>query len=209
VPASLDSTEGLAATFGEPIVGYSFDVESAKRTEGSQMSDREIEEHLRQGAGREWKEEAAEDEQLTELMRRRRLTLGERAVELVHRGERVRAETGTQTFSGHVVYAGSDFATIDRGEDLVEVVLDAAVWNIERSAEGGREQSGEALSLKGRLAEIASNSESVRMVVVDGRALVGRIEVVASDYVEMSQDGNTVVVPIPLIAAVIRSNARF
>jgi hypothetical protein len=173
------------------------------------MPDREIEEHLRQGAGREWKEEAAEDEQLTELMRRRRLTLGERAVELVHRGERVRAETGTQTFSGHVVYAGSDFATIDRGEDLVEVVLDAAVWNIERSAEGGREQSGDALSLKARLAEIASNSESVRMVVVDGRALVGRIEVVASDYVEMSQDGNTVVVPVPLIAAVIRSNARF
>jgi hypothetical protein len=173
------------------------------------MSDREIEEHLRQGAGREWKEEAAEDEQLTELLRRRRLTLGERALELVHRGERVRAETGTQTFSGHVVHAGSDFATVDRGEDLVEVVLDAAVWTIERSAEGGREQSGEALSFKGRLAEIASNSESVRLVVVDGRALVGHIEVVAADHVEMSQDGNTVVVPIRLIVAVIRSNARF
>jgi len=174
-----------------------------------QRPDREIEAHLRQGAGREWLEEAAEDEQLTELMRRRRLTLGERALELVHRGERVRAETGTQTFSGHVVYAGSDFATVDRGEDLVEVVLDAAIWTIERSAEGGADQSGEPLSLKGRLGEIASNAESVRMVVADGRALVGRIEVVAADHVELSQDGNTVVVPNRLIAAVIRSNARF
>lgn len=175
----------------------------------SEEPNREIEEHLRQGAGREWLEEAAEDEQLTELMRRRRLTLGERALELVHRGERVRAETGTQTFSGHVVYAGSDFATIDRGEDRVEVVLAAAVWTIERSAEGGTEQSGEPLSLKGRLAEIAASAEAVRVVVADGRALVGSIEVVAADHVEMSQDGNTVVVPIRLIVAVIRANARF
>lgn len=172
------------------------------------MPDREIEEHLRQGAGREWLEEAAEDEQLTELMRRRRLTLEERALELVHRGERVRAETGNQTFSGHVAYAGSDFATVDRGEDLVEVVLSAAIWTIEKSSEGGTEQSGEPLSFKGRLGEISANSESVRLVVADGRALVGRIEVVAADHVEMSQDGNTVVVPNRLIAAVIRSNAR-
>lgn len=207
MPASLVNTEGLLATFGEPIVGSSFDVESAKRD--VQMSDREIEEQLRQGAGREWKEEAAEDEQLTELLRRRKLSLGDRVLEVVHRGERVRAEAGTQTFSGHVVYAGSDFATIDRGEDLVEVVLDAAVWTIERSTEGGREQSGEPLSLRGRLAEVAANSESVRLVVTDGKALVGRIEVVAADHLEMSHDGSTVAVPMRQIAAVIRTNARF
>jgi hypothetical protein len=174
-----------------------------------QTPDKEIEAHLRQGAGREWMEEAAEDEQLTELLRRRRLSLGERALELVHRGERVRAETGTQTFSGQVAFAGSDFATIDRGEDVVEVVLDAAIWTVERNASGGHEQSGEPLSLKARLAEIASSAESVRMIVADGRAIVGSIEVVATDHVEMSQDGNTVVVPMHLIVAVVRSTARF
>ena len=173
------------------------------------MSEREIEEQLRQGAGREWQEEAAEDEQLTELQRRRKLGLGDRVLEVVHRGERVRAEAGTQTFSGHVVYAGSDFATIDRGEDLVEVVLDAAVWTIERGTEGGREQSGEPLSLRARLAEVSANSESVRLVVSDGKALVGRIEVVAADHLEMSHDGSTVAVPTRQIAAVIRTNARF
>lgn len=173
-----------------------------------QTPDREIEAQLRQGAGREWMEEAAEDEQLTELLRRRRLSLGERARELVHRGERVRAETGTQTFSGHVVFAGSDFATIDRGDDQVEVVLEAAIWTIERSAAGGHEQSGEPLSLRARLAEIASGSESVRMIVVDGRAIVGSIEVVASDHIEMSQDGNSVVVPMSLIVALVRTRGR-
>jgi hypothetical protein len=173
------------------------------------MSDREMEEHLRQGAGREWIEEAAEDEQLTELLRRRRMSLGDRALELVHRGQRVRAETGTQTFTGQLVYAGSDFATVDRGDDLVDVVLVAATWVVEAGITGGLDQSGEPLSFKGRLAEVASTTQQVRVIVSDGRALIGSIEVVATDHVEMSQDGNTLVVPMAQVAAVIRSNARF
>ena len=175
----------------------------------SETPDREVEEHIRQGAGREWLEEAAEDEQLTELLRRRRLDLGDRARELVHRGERARAETGAHTFSGQVVSAGSDFATIDRGDDIVEVVLDAAVWTVEHGESGGHEQSGEPLTLRARLAEIASTSESTRVIVADGRAIVGSIEVVATDHVEMSQDGNLVIVPIRQIVAVVRTNARF
>jgi hypothetical protein len=172
------------------------------------LSDREIEAHLRQGAGREWSDEAAEDEQLTELLRRRRLSLSERALELVHRGERVRAETGSQTFTGQVVYAGSDFASLDRGDDLVEVVLDAATWVVEPSTSGGREQSGEPLTFRGRLAEVAAGSEHVRVIVADGRSLIGSIEVVATDHIEMSQDGNTLVVPVRQVVAVIRSSAR-
>jgi hypothetical protein len=170
--------------------------------------DREIEEHLRQGAGREWLEDAAEDEQLTELMRRRRLGLGDRARELVHRGERVRAEAGSHTFSGQLVYAGSDFATVDRGEDLVEVVLDAAVWTVERSESGGREQSGEPLSFRARLAELAATPAQVRVIVADGKVILGSIELAATDHVEMSQDGHTIVVPTRSILAVIRPNAR-
>ena len=171
--------------------------------------DREIEEHLRQGAGREWLEDAAEDEQLTELLRRRRLDLGDRARELVHRGERARAETGAHTFSGQVVFAGSEFATLDRGEDIVEVVLDTAIWTVERSESGGHEQSGEPLTFRARLAEIASTSEEVRVIVADGRAILGPIEVVATDHVEVSQGGTTIVVPIRLIVALVRPNARF
>ena len=174
-----------------------------------QTPDRDIESHLRQGAGREWLEEAAEDEQLTELLRRRRLDLSGRVLELVHRGERVRAETGVHTFSGRVVYAGADFASIDRDDDLVEVVLDSAVWMLDRGASGGIEQSGDKLTFRARLAEISSAPELVRLVVIDGRALVGSIDVVATDHVELTQDGNTIVVPIRQIVAVIRSTSRF
>jgi hypothetical protein len=171
--------------------------------------DPEIEAHLRQGAGREWLEEAAEDEKLTELMRKRRLGLGDRARELVHRGQRVRAEIGSQTFSGHIVYAGADFATVDRGEDLVEVVFDAAVWTVEQGSSGGQEQSGEPLSFRARLSEVAASAAQVRVIVADGRVVVGSVGLVAADHVEMTQDGNTILIPIRLVVAVIRPIARF
>ena len=174
-----------------------------------QTPDRDVESHLRQGAGREWLEEAAEDEKLTELLRRRRLDLSGRVLELVHRGERVRAETGAHTFSGQVLYAGADFASIHRGDDVVEVVLDSAVWTVERSESGGSEQSGDMLTFRARLAEIAATTESVRIVITDGRAIVGSVEVVATDHVELAQDGNTIVVPIRQIVAMIRSTSRF
>ncbi len=165
--------------------------------------------HLRQGAGRELRAEAAEDEQLTELLRRRRLDLSGRAAELVVRGSRARFETAAQTFSGHVVYAGSDFATIDRGDDLVEVLYDAATWVVEPGSSQGREQTGEPLSIKARLAEIAANVEPVRVIVMDGRALIGAIDVVATDHLEITQDGNTLIVPLRQICALVRPNARF
>gem|GEM_PF-1173218 len=207
MPASLARTEGVVAK-PENLSSESHWMSRARKGR-NHVSDREIEEQLRQGAGREWIEEAAEDEQLTELLRRRRLNLSERALELVHRGERVRAETGSQTFTGRVIYAGSDFATVDRGDDHVDVVLDAATWVVEPSTSGGLEQGGEPLSFRGRLAETASGPGAVRMIVADGRALIGSIEVVATDHIEMTQDGNKLVVPIRQIVAVIRPTARF
>jgi hypothetical protein len=154
-------------------------------------------------------EEAAEDEQLTELLRRRRLDLSGRMLELVHRGERVRAETGAQTFSGRVVYAGADFASIDRGDDRVEVALDSAVWIVERGESSGSEQSGNKLTFRARLAEIAAATESVRIFVIDGRAIVGSIDVVATDHVEVLQDSSTIVVPIRQIVAVVRPTSLY
>lgn len=171
--------------------------------------DRELEAQLRQGPGREWLEEAAEDEQLTELLRRRRLDLGERIREMVHRGDRVRAEIGPHTFTGLVGYAGGDFATVDRGEDQVEVVAAAATWTVEPSDAPGHQQSGEPLSFRARLAEIASTGEQVRVILDDGRQIVGSIAVVAVDHVEITQDQVALVIPIRKLIAVIRSTSRF
>jgi hypothetical protein len=168
--------------------------------------DPELESVLRE-AGREMNEEAAEDERLTELLRRRRLELSDLAVEWVHRGQRVRAEAGTQTFAGQVVFAGTDYVTIDRGEDQVAVCLDRATWTLEADQGGGHEQTGPATSLKARLTELAATGEALRLIVAEGRSLVGSVAVVATDQVEFHQDRLTVLVPTDLILAVITSRA--
>jgi len=164
--------------------------------------DPDLESVLRE-AGREMIEEAAEDERLTELLRRRRLEMTDLALEWVHRGQRVRAEAGAQTFTGQVVFAGTDYVTIDRGEDQVALRLDRATWTLEPDHGEGHEQTGAATSLKARLSELAASGETVRMVVAEGRALVGSVAVVAADQVEVRQDHLTVLVPTDLILALI------
>ena len=177
-----------------------------KDMDEQQNPDPELESVLRE-AGRGMIEEAAEDERLTELLRRRRLELSDLALEWVHRGQRVRAEAGTQTFAGQVVFAGTDYVTIERVEDQVAVRMDRATWTLEPDHGEGREQTGAATSLKAWLSELADSGEMVRLVVAEGRALVGSVAVVAADQVEVRQDHLVVLVPADLILAVITSRA--
>lgn len=174
--------------------------------------DRETEQNLgselRQGAGREWAEELAEDERLTELGRRRRMDMADRAREFVARGQRVRVETGPQTFTGEVVFAGSDYAVIDRADDIAAVRLDAAIWTVEQYEAGGHEQSGGSTTMKAHLAELESTGETIRLITGDGKALLGSVSVVGADHVEVDQDGLAVVVPLSRIVAVVRPKPR-
>lgn len=184
---------------------------SRARKSVSQESDpdRHLGSELRQGAGREWVEEAAEDEQLTELLRRRRLDVADRLREASSRGDRVRAETAGQTFAGPIGSIGADFARIDRPEDRVDVVLAQAVWTVEPSPSGGSEQSGSNITFMARLREIADGGGQVRVVTSSGTALVGTIEVVARDHIEMAQDSNRVVIPLGMITALVSSTREF
>lgn len=168
-----------------------------------------LESELRQGAGREWAEEAAEDEHLSELMRLRRMDLGAKAQELVDQGRRVRVETGPQTFAGAVTFAGSDYAVVARADDVVAVKLDAATWTVEQIEATEQAQPGGAETLTAHLAELSSTGETVRLIVSDGRALVGSISVVATDHLEVDQGGPPVVVPLRMLLAVIRPKPGF
>jgi hypothetical protein len=174
--------------------------------------DREIPDNigseLRQGAGREWLEEAAEDERLTELLRRRQRDLSEVARELVHRGDHVRAELRDRSFSGNAVFAGTDFVTVETDESVVDVRVEVAIWTVEKSHSGGHEQTQRPQSLKARLAELAASGEQVRLVTTDGRAHIGAIEVVAGDHLEVAGEAHATLVPLRLIAAVIRPIPR-
>ncbi len=171
--------------------------------------DQSLGSELRQSAGREWVEEAAEDEKLTELLRRRRMSLGDNAREMVERGLRVRVETGPQTFTGQVVFAGSDYAVVERSDDLVAVRLDSAIWILEHREGEGNQQFGGAVTMAAHLSELASTEETIRLVLDDGRALVGSISVVAAEHLEVTQDATLVLVPLRQLVAVIRPLPRF
>ena len=82
----------------------------------------ELARSLRQGAGREWREEAAADEQLTELQRRRARTLADVAREAMHRGDRVTVEVAGLRLAHPVIAVGVDYLVLDDGDGVVDVV---------------------------------------------------------------------------------------
>lgn len=175
---------------------------------GERENESDLESELRQTAGREWAEEAAEDESLTELMRRRRLTLADQTREALSIGARATCEVAQQAFAGDLVYAGADFAVIDRGDDLVAVVLESGIWRFETSSGGATDPTGQTVSFKAHLAELASTGEQVRALAGDGRNRIGAITLVATDHVEIDDGGARSLVPLDQLVVVIRPRPR-
>jgi hypothetical protein len=169
--------------------------------------DPELASELRQGAGREWNEEAAEDERLTELHRRRRLTLADLGKELVNRGDRVSVEFGGHSFSGAVAAAGADYATIDGPGQAADVKLAAARWSVLPSSQPAGTRPAGAETFQAVLHEHSASGHVVRLALPGGDMVIGRVEVVADDHVVMNDvDERRLIVPTTLILAVVRSS---
>lgn len=162
---------------------------------------------LRQGAGREWAEEAAEDERLTELQRRRRLGLADQAKGLINRGDRVSVEFGGHSFSGAVAAAGEDYATIEGPGQAADIRLEEARWSVITTDEPAESRPGGAESFRAVLHQHSESAHVVRLALPGGDMVIGRIEVVATDHVDMSDvDGRRLIVPMKMILAVVRSS---
>lgn len=175
--------------------------------EYGRQPDPDLASELRQGAGREWNEEAAEDERLTEVHRRRRLTLADQAKELVNRGERVSVEFGGHSFGGAVVTAGEDYATIDGPGQTADIKLDAARWSVLHSDSPAETSPGGAESFRALLHEHSASDHVVRLALPGGDMVIGKIAVVAEDHVEVNDvDERRLLVPTNLILAVVRSS---
>ena len=160
---------------------------------------------LRWGAGAEWLGEAEEDERLAELLRRRRLRLGEAVERIMAHGDGVVASRGSLRIRGRLLAVGEDFATIDSGERVADVRLDAIRLRIDPSAEGGdRSVTGGSRTLKARLAEAAAWGGQVEIRLRSDETVPARVTVVAADHIEAVDDDDGVsFVPISQIVAVI------
>jgi hypothetical protein len=172
-----------------------------------QQPDPDLATELREGAGREWNEEAAEDERLTELHRRRGLTLADQAREMVNRGDRVSVEFGGHSFSGAVAVAGSDYATIEGPGQTADIRLEEARWSLLPLDNPAESRPGGPESFRALLHEHSASTRTVRLALPGGDMVIGAITTVADDHVEMNDvDGRRLVVPLKMVLAVVRSS---
>lgn len=161
--------------------------------------------HLRSAVGSDVVDEWAITEHETEQGRLRRRGLSEVWEQAMHRGDQVTAFTPTVHLTGTVDFVGNDYATVIGDGTCWDVRADRSVVTTRRASSGGHTVSGGSRTFKARLAEYESTGEHVTLLVGShALEMSGRVVVAATDHVVLSDDGQTVVVPIGVIDAVRR-----
>jgi hypothetical protein len=169
--------------------------------------DPELASHLRETVARVWQQEAEEDEQLTALQDRRRLSMADLAKEMINRGDRIAVEYGGHSFTGVVVGGGADHLTVQGAGLRADIRVDAGYWSVVHT-DRGETKPGVATNetIHARLAEHADERNAVRLAIPGGDLVIGMVAVVSDDHVEITDaDERHVYLPISLILAVIRS----
>src|SRR5690606_41513411 len=157
--------------------------------------------------GRAGAAEAAGAARLPAACVRRRCDLAMVGQEMVSRGSRVSGVFSGHAFSGLVVGAGPDHVTVQGAGQIADSRIDAGFWSILAGAdEGGVNVAGED-TLTARLAAAADRGGMVRLALAGGEIVIGRVDVVESDHVELvDADDRTLYVPAGLILAIVRSS---
>lgn len=143
---------------------------------------RDLGRELRQGAGRELRAEAATDEELSEVQRRRRLDLAAAMRNAMHRGDRVTATVGDLTLSHDVISVGSDYLTMTDGSGVFDVRLDGAVLTVDPRPAGGASGRPASSTFRARLAELEQEGGDVEAITRQGQRAAGRLDVTAADH---------------------------
>ena len=206
-PASLVSMEGFTLKSGNLSSVCRRVSRARKAMEKYPHPDENLASELRQGAGREWAEEAAEDERLTELQRRRNMTLGDQAKEMVNRGDRVSVDFSGHTFGGAVAAAGEDYATVDGPGQTADIKLAEARWSVLPLDTPGETGAPGAATFQALLHEYSAAGNIIRLALPGGDMVIGTLKVVAGDHVEVEDvDQRRLIVPTKMILAVVRSS---
>lgn len=176
-----------------------------KAVDRNKDPDPDLAAELRSTAGREWAEEAAEDERLTELQRRRRQPLSDVMKELAARRERVSAEFGGHNFSGSLIAAGDDFVTVEGTGQVADIRLEGAVWSTLPGDAQPSDLVSRELTFRGLIHEYAASETRIRIALPAGGFATGAVTVVATDHLEMVDvDQRRLLLPMDTVLAVIR-----
>ena len=161
----------------------------------------ELGSELRRRLGAEIRDEAEEIEQLADLQRRRRSSLNDVATAAMHRGDSVTIAIGERSWKGALQAVGEDYLRLGTGQVVVECPSAAAIITTERSRVGGHSGRPASATWRARLAEIAADEKTVQIVLRDSEDVVGQIEVVATDHLEVSGE-NPSYIPLSLVVAI-------
>lgn len=153
---------------------------------------RDLGRELRQGAGQELRAEAATEEELSEIQRRRRLDLAATMRMAMHSGDRVTAVAGGLTLSHPVVSVGSDYLTMTNGSGVFDVRLDGAVLTVDPRPAGGASGRPASSTFRARLAELEQEDGEVEAITRQGQRVAGRLDVTAVDHIVVADVSGTI-----------------
>jgi len=160
---------------------------------------------LRRRVGAEFMQESAEIEQLAEQQRRRRADLAESARGAMHRGDRVTLTCQTGRWSGQLWAVGDDYLVLETIDTWVEAHLPSVGLELEPSRSGGRSGSPASATWRARLTELELEGDSVSVVAPQANVEVsGKIEVVALDHLAIAAGDRRSLLPISMVAVVLR-----
>ena len=161
----------------------------------------ELGSELRRRMGAEIRDEAEEIEHLADLQRRRRSSLTDVAMAAMHRGDSVTIAIGERSWKGTLRAVGEDYLRLETDLVVVECPSLGVVVTTERSRTGGHSGKPASPTWRARLAEVAADEKTVRIVVAGSEDVMGRIEVVATDHLEVSGE-NPSYIPLGLVVAI-------
>ena len=165
----------------------------------------DLAEELRRRVGSEFVLENEEVEQLAEQQRRRRAELAELARRAMHRGDRVTITCQTGRWSGQLWAVGDDYAVLETVDTWVEAFLPSVGLEIEPARSGGRSGAPASATWRARLTEFELEGLVVTVVAPGANVEAsGKIEVVATDHIAVATGERLAVLPISMVAVVIR-----
>lgn len=165
----------------------------------------QIEQDLR-NIDREFRREAAADEELTELQRRRREGLAGVLQRSMHRGDLVTVEIGGVTIRGQIAEAGSDYVTFSDAGREIDVRTTGAVFTVRPARAGGTSGRPASLTFRARLAEHEQIGLAIEVATSHGNTYTGIPGPISTDHLHLVDDGGTeTIVPLDLVVAVFSS----
>lgn len=169
--------------------------------------DPDLASELRQGAGSDWIADAAEDEQLSEIHRRRRLEMKDLITDMAHRGERVTVEYGGHVFNGVLTASEDDYAVVNGPGQIAEIRFSSGRWSALPMSDAPRPQRITAAeTFLAALRQHEADQNLIRLSLPAGDVVIGKISTVSSDHVEFAEaDERRIYVPLDLILGTIRS----